>query len=285
MANEITVTIADASLAEIWIAEALRAVYAKAVVARPEVILIKMLENGKKGDNLDFTEIGSLSVNNVGADGGITNQATTQTQRQVALSTWQECTWDVVDRVQLQSVLDHYKEFSVAAGQALAVAMDDAVLDDHGSFTGSNAIGSTTSPSQMSDDLALEAVVVLDNGNVPEDQRTWVFSPRAKADLLKLSKFSDAQATGFKKGSQLTNLFGELYGSPVVTTSRVITTGAPSVRKNLYLHREAIAMGIVRKINIEKLARVAKRTPYSADVLYGEAVIRSAFGVTINTLA
>ena len=285
MANEITVTVADASLPEIWIPEALRARYAKAVVSKSDVILFKMVtdENPKVGDNLDFTELAALSVNNVGASGSTTNQATTHTARQVALSTWQECTWTIADRTAKQSVLDYFKEFSISAGDALAMAMDDAVLDDHGSFTGSNAIGDTVSPGAMSDDLALEALVVLDDANVPEDERTWIFAPRAKAHLLKLSAFSDAHATGFKKSSKLTNLFGELYGSPVVTTSRVVSTGTPVLRKNLYLHREAIAMGMVSKLNIEKFARTSKANTYSADVLYGEGVIRSTHGVTINT--
>ena len=283
--SEVTVTVADVALPEYWEAVALRGRYANSVLAKPEVVTFKMSKGKKFGDNYNFTETSVLSTNAVSADGAVANQSLTHTQRQVALSLWREVTITVPDRTQIQSVLDYGEEFSFNAGKAMGVYEDDSIADDHGSYTGTNAIGDVADPGAMSDDLALEAVVILDNNNIPAEDRTWAFSPRAKADLLKMDKFTLANATGFSKGVQLTGEFGDLYGNRVLTTSRIVATGTPSVRKNLYLHKEACALVMERSLNVEVLARVGKATTWSADILFGEAVIRTTHGVTINTKA
>ena len=281
MANEITVTVADSSIAELWPAEALRARSSRSVLAKPEVVLFKMVE-GKKLDTIRFTELAEMSTNAVGADGTVTNQATTQTQRTITLSEWREVTWRVANRVLEQSVLDYGMEFSKGAGARLGEYMDATIADDHASIT-TSVEGSTTNPGAMSDDLALASIVDLDDLSVPAEDRTFAFRPKAKSELLKLDKFSLAYATGLQKGAQVSGLFGELYGIKVVTSPEIVSTGTPAVLKNLLLHKQCIGLAMQKNIGIHRKDPPDLSTMWIAEVLYGEAVLRDNHGVVINT--
>lgn len=283
MPNEITVTVADAGLQEIWISEALEGLYEAKKVAKEPVIWVKMMTGKSKGDNIDFTEFSDSSVNNVGADGTLTNQAITHTQRQVALSRWREVTWDVVDRVSAQSALDYSIEAPREQAGALGEDMDDSVLDDHGSFSGNYNIGDTVSPGPMNIDMILDAEINLRNTPVPEKEQVHlVLGLRAYAQLFKNELLAGADQSGDGKGAQVTGQIKTVLGYPVIRTSRVVSTGTPAVLKNFLLGRRAIAMGISSDLNPE-VFRTQKSKRYSTDILYGEAVIRSNFAVVMNT--
>ena len=282
MANEITVSVADAGLPEIWMSEALLGLYDRRLVSVEPVIWVKEVTGKNKGDNIDFTEFADTSTNAVGSDGSVTNQSITHTQRQVALSSWREATWDVVDRASLQSVFD----YSVLAPREQAAAigeyMDDTVLDDHGSFNGSNAIGDTANPAPLNIDFCLDADAVLYQVPLPDKEpRHFVLYPRSYAQLFKGELVASASHSGGDKGAQVSGTIKTILGWPVIRTSRVVTTGTPYVAKNLLLGRHAIAMGISRDIKLD-VFRVDKANQYSTDVLFGEAVIRSNFAVTMN---
>lgn len=282
MANEVTVTVADASIAELWIAEALKARSSRGVVAKPEVVLFKNITD--KADVVHFTELAEMSTNAVGADGTVTNQATTQTARNITINVWREVTWRVANRVLKQSVLDYGMEFSKGAGSRLAEFMDASVLDNNADLT-TNAEGSTGSPSAMSDALALASMVDLDVLGVPSEDRSWIFHPRAKADLLAIDKFSLAYATGLQKGAQISGLFGELYGSKVLMSPEVVSTGTPAYRANYYIHKECFGFAMQQGIKIHKKDPPDLSTLWIAEVLFGEATLRENHGVLIRTVA
>ena len=282
MANEVTVTVADASISELWVAEALRARSSRGVFAKPGVVLYKEIK-----DNLDvvrFTELAEMSTNAVGADGTTTNQATTQTGRTITISEWREVTWRVANRVLKQSVLDYGLEFAKGAGARLAEYIDSTLADNQGSLT-TNVEGSATSPGPMSDALALAAMVDLDALGVPSEDRNWIFHPRAKADLLAIDKFSLANATGLQKGAQISGLFGEIYGSKVLMSPEIVASGTPSIRNNYYLHKECMGVAMQQPLKIHKKDPPDLSTLFIAEVLFGEAVLRENHGVLIRTAA
>jgi len=283
MANEITVTVADASIPEIWIAEALRALYSEAKVAKKGVIHLELVD-GKPGDKINFTEMGRMTVNTAGASGTVTNQATTQTNRPVSLDQWKEVTWRVAERVMSQSILNYQSEFNAGSMSALAEYMDASILDDYGSIT-TYSQGSTSNPGAMSKELAIAAKADLDGGRVKSTNRSWLFHPKDYGELLKVAGFVDANVTGEAKGGVRTGLIPTLYGDKVIWTPEVNSTGTPAVRKVFYMQEMAIAMGIQRQPKV-----VVKDPPdlskvFIADVLFGEAVIRENLAVIVNTKA
>lgn len=282
MADEITITVADAALPENWEKKALRALYAARVVAKPDVLLYKVSE-GKPGDNINFTELGALSVAAPSAAGVIANTALTHTQRQIALSSWRSTAISVPTRAMYQSVLEYGQEFSVGAGDALGQDMDDLILDDHGSLTSNNE-GSTTTPIPMSDALVRAAILDLDVLSVPKEKRTFILHPTAKWALLGDSDFKRSDATGKSEGGMVSGILHPLYGVKFVETPRVVQSG--SVRKNLLLQEKCIGFVVQKDISITKHDRVGDLTVrWIAEYLCGEAVLRQNHGVVINTVA
>lgn len=287
--SETTVTSVDPAIPQYWDAVALEAAYSKATLAKPEMVMAEVGEGKKFGDIYNWTELSALTTNATGADGAVANQEWTHTNRPVSINQWREITVTITDRAKEQSVLDYGELFSKNAGKAAAEKWDTDCFGLHSSITGANQLGSTAAGliEVMSDDLALEATILLDDLKVEFENRSWHFAPRAKAQLLKLDKFVYVQATGEKKGPQIggASILGDLYGSPVSVSALVATSGSPAVRKNLYIHRQAMGIVTIRSLNVEKFARVSKADTYSADTIYGFGITRPTFGVVINTQA
>jgi hypothetical protein len=279
MANEIRASVeASVSIPQIWQATAFQARYAKQKVV-PRILNVTQ-EIAKRGSTVNLTFFPTPTVNAVGSGGSVTNQALTLTQIQVVVDQWNEVTVDVEDKADVQSGIDLMDGFSKSIGSAMGQDIDSYLLGLHASFT-NTAVGDTASPTPLDDDMVLSAVVTLDDAKEPDDDRTWVFSPIAQANLLKLDKFTTAEKTGLTKGVQINGLVGELYGSAVIKTPLVATSG--NVRKNLYMHKEGMGVAIQRNINIEKLARTKKSQPLSGDWLYGGKIVRATGGVVINS--
>lgn len=281
MANEIRAsTEADTAIPQIWPATAYQSRYASQKVT-PRILNVTK-EVSKRGDTINLQFFPRPSVNAVGSGGSVTNQALTITQVQILIDQWNEATVDVEDKADVQSGIDLMEGFSKSIGLIMGEDIDGYLLGLHASFT-NTAVGDTASPVPLDDDMVLAGVVTLDDAKEPEDGRTWFFAPIAKANLLKLDKFTTAEKTGMTKGGQINGLFGELYGAAVITTALVKTSG--SVRKNLYMSEEAMGVAIQRNINIEKLARTKKSQPLSGDWLYGAKVTRATGGVVLNSAA
>jgi len=280
MANEIRHgTEADVAIPIVWRATAYQSRYASQKVV-PRVLNVTQ-DIAKRGDTVNLSFFPTASVNTVGSGGSVTNQALTLTQVQIVVDQWNEITVDVEDMSDLQSGVDLMEGFSKMIGLKQGEDIDTYLLALHASFT-PTAIGDTASPTPLDDDMVLSAVVTLDDAKEPDEDRTWFFSPIAKANLLKLDKFTTAEKTGLTKGLQINGAFGELYGSAVITTPLVATSG--NVRKNLYIHKEGLGVAIQRNLNIEKLARTKKSQPLSGDWLYGAKAVRTATGgVVINS--
>lgn len=273
----------DSSVSEFWQAKALQQRTAKAVVSKSDVLLYKTVE-GMKGDVVRWTELSGVVSNDAGTDGGVAGGAVTHTARTVTLDNWREVSASFSDRAIAQSVLDQFKEFTDYAARLLAQRMDDTVLDDHGSLT-TNVEGSTSVPSPLNEDLLNAGIADLDGLDIPAEDRTFIFHTKNKSDLLKLSQFTLAYATGLKQGAQLTGEIPPLYGVKSVVTTRVVSTGSPAVRKNLLLHKECIGFALQKNIRILRFSKTALNDQFAADALWGEAVLRENHGAVINAQA
>jgi len=276
MANEITTTEAAAVIPEVWRRNVLKARYARQVVV-PRVGNVTQ-DIQKMGDIVHIpTMPQTLSINDVGSGGSLTNQAITITDTTLTIDRWKETTVDITDRSVVQSIVDLFREFSISFGDILAEHLDEQLLAEHSNIT-TNAVGGDQT---LDDDLMTDAIRLLDDIPVPEDDRSWVFAPIAKRDLMRLDKFVLANQTGMSKGLQINGNFGEIYGAPVLTSSKVATSGGQ--RKNLYFHREAIFIGIQRNIRFQKLAKTQLSQKLVADLLYGIKTVRENHAVVVST--
>lgn len=278
MANEIGNTEAAAVIPEVWRRIVLDSREATQIVV-PRVLNVTQ-ELKSFGDIVHIPVFPqTLSINTVGAGGTVTNQAITITDVTLTVNKHEELTVTIEDQAQIQSIVDLFATFAKNFGIKAAGRFDNQLLAEHSNIT-TNKLGGASS---LTDDDLTEAVRLLDDGNIPADDRSWIFAPIARRDLFRSDKFTLSNQTGMAKGTQLTGQIGDVYGSPVMVSSNVAT--ATSQRKNLYMHRETLAIAIQKNIKMERFARTQLATTLNASFLYGVKTVREDHGVVISTNA
>lgn len=235
----------------------------------------------KAGDRVTFQVFPSLSATDISTtDGSFTNTEVSPTAVSITINKWKNVSADLVDIVDAQSVLEWEAEFSDAFGKAVAQKQDDDVLALVSALT-TNVISDAAA---FSDPKVLQSQRLLDDLEVPKEERTWVLAPVAHADLLQIDKFTLANTTGFSKGVQVADgrIVG-LYGTPVVVSTRVTTTAGK--RDNVLFHKEAFGVVTQKDYKLEKFARVRYSTNYAGSVLYGVATLRDNHAVWVQSAA
>lgn len=278
MANEITVTQLAGSIPDVVRSVALKARYAKANMMNR--IMSVDADVAKKGDRVSLSVLPSLSVNAVGAGGSVTRQQVSITAVEVVVNDWAECTVDVDDQATRQSALQVLKEYSAEMGKALAAYQDGKVGGLYATLTGVTDIGTSADPTVMDDAKVRLAIQRLDNIDIPREDRMWLLAPSAHNDLLALSRFTEAQNTGFSRGVQVDNgRISNLYGDPVYVSNKIATVGG--ARANMYVHKEALGIGTQKNFKVTPLAKTQLSEAITADVLFGYKVVRSNHGVVV----
>ncbi len=235
----------------------------------------------KAGDTVTFQIFPTLTANDISTtDGSYTATEISPTPVSITINKWKSVAADIVDIVDAQSVLQYDAEFAEAFGKAIGVQQDDDVLTLVASLT----TNVDDSGGAFADAKILAAQTKLDNLEVPKEDRTWVLAPVSHADILTDPRFSEANVTGFSKGVQVGDgrVVG-LYGTPVVVTTRVTTSGAN--RNNVLFHKEAIGVVMQREFKMEKFMRQQFSTPYAGSALYGVGILRDNHAVRVTSAA
>lgn len=280
MSNEISVSQLAGSIPDVVRSIALKARFDSAVIVKK--VMNVDADVAAKGDRVSLSIMPTLAINSVGSGGSVTNQQVSLTAVEVVVDTWKECTVEIDDQATKQTALSIIKEFSTQMGEALAQQQDTDLGALYATLTGLTAVGDSTNPAPFDDAMVRLARLRLDKAKVPKQNRFWVLSPDAEADLLGQQRFSEAQSTGFAKGLQVENgRISMLYGDPVYVTNQVGTSG--SVRKNMLLHKEGLGIATQRNFRITPLAKVQLSERIAGDILYGCKVVRSNHGVVVNS--
>lgn len=124
---------------------------------------------------------------------------------------------------------------------ALNAKVDATLTDLLTGYTGSGPFGQDGSPVQIQD--VLDSKKALDTANVPETDRTWVFSAGAETDLLNLDVIAN-QLYGTTGSIPQGKLTKPLYGSPAFFTTNL--TAGSSGKRGGYFQREAMAIAMRR---------------------------------------
>src|SRR3990167_8201440 len=287
MADEITVSQLAGSIPDVVRKAELEARIDAAVISKN--VSNYSVDVQGKGDRVSLSIMPSISVNDVGSGGSVANQQVSVTAVEVVVDKWKEMTVDIADRSAAQAALDLVKACGKQSGRKLAEKQDTDLAAEHSNMT-TYTVGDTTNPSTLSDGLIRLAMLKLDKnssgangtGTVPQVGRKFFLSPDANSDVLAQARFSEAQNTGLDRGLQVSGgKVSGLYGNPVFMTNQIATSG--SVRKNMYLHEEGLAIATQRKMKIETLARTKLSTPLSGHLLYGVKTVRADHCVILNT--
>lgn len=276
---QIAATEANAAIVELWRTVAFKALFAP-MVAKNRILNVTQ-DIAEMGDILHIKINPKPTVGNVtAATGAFTAEAITITNIDLTVNLWKYVAHDVVDIADVQSDIDLIQNFSQAFVPAIGEQIETDILALWSSATTNAALGDADSGTAFGDDLILPAILVIDNLDIPETDRSFILPPVGTLQLMKNDKFVDAHRTGLPKGAMTNGVLADIYGNPAYKTSRVATSG--NIRKGLYLHRNGLAVGIQRNIKIEKFARTQFSTPFAASVLYATGVARNNHTQVLN---
>lgn len=287
MANDFDNTALNATIRELWDDKIEDARYAKGVIMNR--VANKSGIAQKKGDLIHVTVDQKYSVGVVGSDGSFTPQNYVPTTSDVNLNQWEQIAIRVLDRAQAQAFWTPDSKFPSAAGAAFAARYDAQIAALHSSVAAGNAVGSTSTPANFDKTLAQEAMLRLANQNIPLEELSWCLHPAAYYNgLLNEAQLTSAADAGVSKNVLTTGFVFNLLGAPVYLSTNIVETGTPAVKKNLLLHKSAIAIAWQKNTDIEHVrttANLVLADLFVAQSLYGQNVIRSDHFIVINSAA
>ena len=278
-------TALNSTVRELWDEKVQEARYAKGVLMNRVTNSSGVAQ--KKGDIIHVTIDQKYTVGTVSAAGAFTAQNYTPTTVDITLDQWEQIAIRVLDRAEAQSFWSPGSIFPRKVGEAFADRYDGQIASLHGSFT--NKVGNTVTPSIFDKNSAQEALVLLASTNIPLEDLFFALHPTAYyTGLCDEEQLTAASKSGLDKNVLMTGKVFDLFGSPLVLSSNIVSTGTPATRKNFLLHKSAIAIAWQKNTEIERgraLAAGVFADIFAAQSLYGQSVIRTDHGVVISSQA
>ncbi len=219
-----------------------------------------------KGASIQVPQVWNLTTKSVGTDGAYSGQANTETYYTITIDQWREASVSMPDIVTTQAAYPLLDIYTKKIGHALGQKVQQDLLALYSGL--SKQVGTASVP--LGDDTLLNAIQILDDADVPMEDRSFVARPSERRALLKLDKFVDASKTGLAKSPALTGVFGEFYGIPAWFSMDVTVS---SGSHNVLFHKEAFGLALQISMKIEKF-RLKLADDVVGHVLYGVSELR-----------
>lgn len=282
--DHMTQTTLDAARRQVWSKELTRAFEAQLVLAK----LVSRFDAESKGaKSVIIPGVSNLVAYDKVANNGVILQAPNETSITLNLNKHKHVAFVIEDAVMAQMTAPYMEEYAKKASYGIKRALDTDIANLATGFSQSAGTYNTT----VSTTAVLTAVRLLDDADVPQEERAWVLKPKAVADLRTISDYTRYDGTGYagaqadgsvgaKKSGQ--GLVGMLYNAPVYMSTQVLQSG--NNISNLYIHKEAIALGIQREARVQseyKLEYLGWLTV--ADTQYGVIERRDNAGIEFRS--
>lgn len=269
-----TVTTGAAFIPEIWSLEVIEAVKSKLVLAN----LVWRFDKDvmKFGDTVHVPSVSNLVANDKVAGVDVQPQAPTESTVDISINKHKESSFYVEDILAAQANRDLMKAYTESASYAIAKAIDSDIAALSTGF--SNSFG--TYNTAITTDVVLDSIEQLDGGDVPEDDRHFVFRPDVKRDLLDLSTYTSKD---FVSGSAVeTGKIGDLYGVSTYMSNNVLKSGTST--SNMLFHRHALGLAMQKKPRVQSEYQLKPLANLVVvDSVYGVLEMRDSFGVLVKT--
>lgn len=282
--NHVTTTNAAEFIPEIWSDEIIAA-YEKSLVVKPLVRAMSM--TGKKGDTIHIPkpDRGNASVKT--AETQVSLIAGNTDELVIGIDQHYEYSRLIEDITDVQALASLRQFYTQDAGYALATRVDTALIAEAANFTsqleflsaGGTQTAAGTATAAFNDQGFREAIQVLDDNNVPMDNRVWVIPPAMKKELLGVTNYI---STDFVTGKPVeTGKIGSLYGVDIFVSTNLPTENTDE-KGSILMHKDALVF-------VEQLG-VRVQTQYkqewladlmTADTLYGVKTYRPEAGVRL----
>jgi N4-gp56 family major capsid protein len=278
---------------ELWSDEVIGAYKSNLVLAN---LVTKMSHKGKKGDTINIPAPSRGTASAKTASTQVTISADSVSTVEIRIRQHYEYSKLIEDIAEVQALSSMRKFYTDDAGHALAKQVDtdlfnEAELLQSGSFTGdwatakefdtngvlSNYLAAGTEY-DISDAAIRGMLLLLDNADVPMDNRSMVIPPVAANDLLGISRFTEQQFIGSGDAIK-TGKIGAIYGVDVYISTNCPTT-AGGERVGLMLHKDA--MVFAEQMGIRTQTQYKQEylgDLFTADTIYGVGELRNDAGV------
>ena len=298
--NHQTTTDAANFIPELWSDEVI-AGYKKNLVLGNVVTRIN--HTGKKGDTIHIPTPTRGSANAKAADTQVVLQGDTHGTTNISIDKHYEYSVVIEDIVEVQGLSSLRRFYTDDAGYALSTQVDTDLFTlieglQGGTVTGSGTslfekakigsdgttdfVGGTSNAADITDAGIRKMILLLDNANVPMDNRVMVIPPVAANDLLGINRFTEQQFIG--DGSAIkTGKIGSIYGMDVFVSGNCpsgTTTSSVAVRFGVMMHKDALAL--VEQMGVRSQTQYKQEylgDLFTSDTIYGVGEMRNDAGV------
>ncbi len=266
---------------ELWMAEVLMAREMNLVASK---VFYEINHRGKKGDVLHLPTLSHLVANDKLPETEVTLQAPTEGEKVFHINKHKEVSFIIEDFTEAQENYELRRRYTEEAGKALArtidtdilaqyVNLDKVVAGDDGITDWDALIGNS---GDITDVAIRNMLELLDNADVPEDNRFVIVPPSQKNVIRGIPKFIEMDKYGSNTPLQK-GLFGEIYGLKFYSTTNcpTIVTGNNLHRVGFLGHKESIVALVQKDVRIQaQYLQQFLGTLVTADVIYDDDVIR-----------
>ncbi len=299
--NQVTRTVANNFIPELWSDEVIGAYKSNLVVAN---LVTKLSHKGKKGDTIYIPVPARGDASIKAANTQVTLSAATNTAITVNIATHYEYSKLIEDIAEVQALASMRKFYTDDAGYALAKRVDTDLLAlseglQGGTVGNTNAAtvfekavkgsdgstlytGASSNAAAIADAGIRKMLLTLDDADVPMDNRCMVIPPTAASTLLGLSRFTEQQFIGSGEAIK-TGKIGNIYGVDIfVSTNCPSTTGADTAtdRVGVLMHKDAFVLA--EQVGVRSQTQYKQEylgDLFTSDTIYGVAELRNDAGV------
>ena len=297
--NHQTTTTGANFIPELWSDETIAAYKSNLVVAN---LVTRLNHKGKKGDTIHVPTPTRGSATAKAANTEVKIQGDTHGVTNLSIDKHYEYSVLIEDITEVQALSSLRKFYTDDAGYALAKQVDTDLLTLTEGLQGGTVGGSTTAAwekayigsgttfytgnsSNAADitDAGIRAMLlILDNADVPMDNRSLIIPPVAANDLLGINRFTEQQFIGSGDAIK-TGKIGQIYGVDVYISSNCPTTTTASTatdRVGVLMHKDAIA--IAEQVGVRSQTQYKQEwlgDLFTSDTIYGVGEMRNNAGL------
>ena len=297
-------TAAATFIPEIWSDEVIAA-YQKNLKMSP--LVKKMSMTGKKGDKIHVPKPIRGAASAKVQDTAVNIQANVEQELQIEINRHFEYSRFIEDIVEVQALNSLRQFYTEDAGYQLALTVDTDLMNcgtgfgngtlDLAAPTGADwinsnsyyfnaaaglsafAAGTVATGDNFTDVGFREAIKLLDDANVPMEDRCLIIPPAARKTVMGIERYvsSDFRDDRTVKSGLIGNVYGvDIYVSSNCPTLETNVRGCIFMHKDAIVHAEQLGVRSQTQYKQEFLS-----TLYTADTLYGVQVYRPEAGLIL----
>jgi N4-gp56 family major capsid protein len=297
--NQVTTSVANNFIPELWSDEVIGAYKSNLVVAN---LVTKLSHKGKKGDTIYIPVPARGSASAKAANTQVTLSAATNTKVTVSIDKHYEYSKLIEDIAEVQSLASMRKFYTDDAGYALAKQVDTdlfaltegfqggtvggaaaasfekAVIGSNGS---TDYTGNSSNAADITDAGIRRMLLTLDDADVPMDNRVMVVPPICANDMLGINRFTEQQFIGSGDAIR-TGKIGQIYGVDVFISSNCPSAAGNSGadRVGTLMHKDALVLA--EQVGVRSQTQYKQEylgDLFTSDTIYGVAELRNDAGV------